>query len=404
MTSPEAAQWAARADRYAEPETVERAWADTMLGVVERSGGSSLAEGATLLSQALDLARRLGDPDTYWWIAGFWIFSMSAPQHDEERLRLAEELAEQSRAGVNFLILTWVLWFMVQTFVQFGQRRRAEDIMAEMRTMAEHSGQPNLLILSMVNDAILAIWDGRLEEAVAIRRRTLARGEELGILEFATIWASWVVPARVHLGNSGRALEVVLQGSKNLSRNVATEMLILFCLAHLGRYAEVAEMLEQLVIARPGIGSAEDETTVSQDIVSLEAAVLAGHRQAAELLLRRLAGSSSITSGLWATTCTARHLGGAAALLGRYDEARKYYQEAIKVCTEMKFRPELALTRLQLAELLLEHYPEGKVRSHRSPGLRHHRVPRHEDAAVTGAGSKTQGDTEGINPCLRVVR
>jgi tetratricopeptide (TPR) repeat protein len=360
MTSPEAAQWAARADRYAEPETVERAWADTMLGVVERSGGSSLAEGATLLSQALDLARRLGDPDTYWWIAGFWIFSMSAPQHDEERLRLAEELAEQSRAGVNFLILTWVLWFMVQTFVQFGQRRRAEDIMAEMRTMAEHSGQPNLLILSMVNDAILAIWDGRLEEAVAIRRRTLARGEELGILEFATIWASWVVPARVHLGNSGRALEVVLQDSKNLSRNVATEMLILFCLAHLGRYAEVAEMLERLVVARPGIGSAEDETGAWEDITSLEAAVLAGHRQAAELLLRRLAGSSSITSGMWATTCTARHLGGATALLGRYEEARKYYQEAIKVCTEMKFRPELALTRLQLAELLLKHYPQEK--------------------------------------------
>ena len=59
----------------------------------------------------------------------------------------------------------------------------------------------------MVNDAILAIWDGRLEEAVAIRRRMLARAEELGILEFAAMWASWVLPARVYLGNAGRALE-----------------------------------------------------------------------------------------------------------------------------------------------------------------------------------------------------
>jgi hypothetical protein len=56
----------------------------------------------------------------------------------------------------------------------------------------------------------------------------------------------------------------------------------------------------------------------------------------------------------------ARHLGGAAALLGRHDEARKHYQEAIKVCTDMRFRPELALTRLQLAELLLDHYPDEK--------------------------------------------
>ena len=42
------------------------------------------------------------------------------------------------------------------------------------------------------------------------------------------------------------------------------------------------------------------------------------------------------------------------------DEARQYYQEAIKVCTEMPFRPELALTRLQLAELLFDHYPDEK--------------------------------------------
>jgi hypothetical protein len=35
-------------------------------------------------------------------------------------------------------------------------------------------------------------------------------------------------------------------------------------------------------------------------------------------------------------------------------------REAIRVCTDMRFRPELALTRLQLAELLLDHYPEEK--------------------------------------------
>ncbi len=58
--------------------------------------------------------------------------------------------------------------------------------------------------------------------------------------------------------------------------------------------------------------------------------------------------------------CLARHLGSAAAMLGKHDEARKYYQEAVKVCTEMRFRPELALTRLGLAELLLDHYPAEK--------------------------------------------
>jgi len=362
MNSPQAAQWAARADRYAEPDTVERAWADAMLGFVKVAGVShSRPEGVASVSRALDLARRLGDPDTYWWTAGIWLLTVDAPQHDEERLRLVEELAERSRNGVNVLILGWVLWFIMHTFLEFGHRRRAEDIMVEMRTMAERSGQANLLIISMLNDAIMAIWDGCFEEALAIRRRMLARGEELGIFEAAAMWAAWLLPARVYLGDAGRALESILQGSRNLPRAIILDMLILYCLAHLGRYAEVTEMLERMVVARPGIGSDEDETMVWVDITSLEAAVLAGHRQAADLLLRRLAGSSSHTSGLWRTTYVGRHMGAAAAFLGRHDEARKFYQGALKACTDMRFRPELALTRLQLTELLLEHYPKERA-------------------------------------------
>ena len=361
MTSPLGAQWAARADRYAMPDTIERVWADGILGMVKWAAVSSSPEGIALLVRALDLARRLGDPDTYWWVAAMWLVAVKAPQHDEEQLRLVKEMAEKSRHGVSFSNLYWTLWMMVHTFLEFGMRSRAEDIMTEMKTLAERSRQPNLLILSMVNDAIRAIWDGRLEEAVAIRRQILAHGEEQGILQFAGIWASWLLPASVYLGDAGRALEGRLQVARGHSQNIASNQSIQFYLTHLGRYAEVAEMLEWLVVARPGIGSAQDETMVCLDITSLEAAVLAGHRQAAELLLPRLAGTRRLTSGLWITTCAGRHMGAAAALLGRHEEARKHYQKAIKDCAEMKFRPELALARLQLAELLLEHYPKERT-------------------------------------------
>lgn len=360
IASVEAAQWAARADRCAEPDTIERALTDAMLGFVQLSRVRSSPEGVVLLSRALDLARRLGDSDAYWLMAYLWLDIVAAPQHDDERLHLAEELAQQSRAGVNMATLGSTLCSMVHTFLQFGERQRAQDIIAEVKTLAERSRQPNLLVLSMVNDAIMAIYDGRLEEAVAIRREILARAEELGILEFAAVWASFILPARVHLGNGDRALERMFQNARNTPQNAPSEMMMLYCLAHLGRYAEVADMLEQLVITRPGIGSAEDETIIQLDTALLEGAVLAAHRQATELLLRRVASSRCVTGGWVLPTCIGRHLGAAAAFLGKPDEARKYYQEAIKVCTEIKFRPELALTRLQLAELLLEHYPAEK--------------------------------------------
>jgi len=367
--SPEAAHWVGRADRYAAPDTVERVWADVLLGVVKGSGVPPTAEGVALFKRGLDLARRLGEPDTYWFAAGWSLLGVLAPQHDEERLRLAEELAEQSRARVSVQILATALLAMVHMFLEFGQRGRAEETAREMRALAERSGQTNLLIMSMLPEAILAIWDGCLEKAVALRRRMVARGGELGVLEFAfseglgildtaSPWSVWVLPARVHLGNAGRALEVNLEASRSVPPSVATEMVILFCLAHMGRYTEVAEMLERLVVARPGIGSAEDETGAWEDIISLEAAVLAEHGQAAELLLSRLADSNKRTSGLWFPTCAGRHLGAAAAFLRRPDEARLYYQGALKAASEMRFRPDLALTRLELAELILDHYPD----------------------------------------------
>jgi len=366
MTSPLGAQWAARADRYAEPDTIERVWADGILGMVKWAAASSSPEGIGLLIRARDLAHRLEDPDTYWWVAAMWLVAVKAPQHDEEQLRLVEEMKEKSRHGVSFSNLYWTLWMMVHTFLEFGMRSRAEEVMAEMKTLAERSRQAHLLILSMVNDAIRAIWDGRLEEAVAIRRQITTYGEEQGILQFAGIWASWLLPASVYLGNAGPSLESRLQVARGHPQNIASNQSIQFYLTHLGRYAEVTEMLDRLVVARPGIGSAEDETMVCLDITSLEAAVLAGHRRAAELLLPRLAATRRLTSGLWVTTCAGRHMGAAAAFLGRHAEARKHYQKAIKDCSEMPFRPELALTHLQLAELLLDHYPKE-----RAQGLEH---------------------------------
>jgi len=37
------------------------------------------------------------------------------------------------------------------------------------------------------------------------------------------------------------------------------------------------------------------------------------------------------------------------------------YEQALDVCTRARFRPELALTRLEIAELLLTHYPDEKA-------------------------------------------
>ena len=350
MATPEAAQWAERADRHALPDTIERAWADMLMGY-HKWITLQFGEGVRLLTRALELARRIGDFEVFAFAAVVWLTFAVAPQHAEDRLRLAEEVVERTRGWLGGRLPASMRGPLplIDTFLASGQRIRAEEVIREHQEMTERTGQAHDELVSILFDIYLAALDGRLEEALEIARRMLERGEELGLAEYAGFAVLTILRPQLHLGKADEAPQFAV-----------FPPLTAVCLAHLGRDIEVVETLEQLVLARPGMGSPEDETPAYIDAMLLEAAVLVGHRQAADLLLRRLAGTSVHTISFFLMTCIPRHLGAAAALLGRHEEARAHYQEALKVATEIRFRPEIALTRLQLAELILEHYPDEK--------------------------------------------
>jgi tetratricopeptide (TPR) repeat protein len=354
--APEAIQWVEHADRHAEPHTSARVLADSALGMVKWATGYP-REGTLLLGRAVDLGRKLDDTNILWGVVFNWISHVQSPQHIEERLRLAEEMTAVPRPSEGISRSGGVFSYLVDAFLQAGQRKRAEEIHREFQEQAERSGQPYMLLATMSDDIDFALFDGHLNEALEIGQRTLALGEEFGIPALAAVFDLYrVTRPRLHLGKVNEALQTA-------SMFPAIHPFIeagALCLAHLGRDTEVIEILEQRVFARPDIGSTEDETWAWPDVLLLEAVVMVGQQRAADLLMRRFSGAGLHTTGQCFATCTARHLGAAAVLLGRPEEARKHYDEAIRVCTEMRFRPELALSRLQLAELLLEHYPDEK--------------------------------------------
>jgi len=362
--SPLAAQWVERADRYAMPGTLARAWADQGLGQSrhwsERLTGQSkfVSEGVHFLNRALDLARRLDDPEAFWFIAAStWLLHVDGPQHARERQLLAEELAGRSRAGVTMRTLGTGLVFTALILLESGQRQRAEELLRECWEVVERSGQTNIWILAMMAKGLLATLDGRLEEVIETGRQMIARGEELNLAGYATLIENiTTLNARLLLG---KADEVVDRLSKlGPFGSTLTFMLLPQSLPK----AELEAHLQQRVMERPDIGTVNDETGTLADITYLKIAIELGHKPAAELLLRRLSKIElCCTAGIYWLETPTRHLGTASAFLGRPDEARKYYQKALELAAKIRFRPEIALTRLQLAELLLEHYPDEKT-------------------------------------------
>jgi tetratricopeptide (TPR) repeat protein len=309
-------------------------------------------EGTRLIIGNLELARKLNNNEAFCYAAFSYCRFASAPHHAGERLKLAEELAQKPLSGISPCAHTLADATIGSTLLEFGKWQRANTYFDDLRETATRSGQANLLIASMLFDTLLATIEGRLEDALAISQGICARGHQLGLDQYALPIA--IFGSFGPLLFLGRLDEIVrLFGNSQI-------LSLPFFRAETGQDEEVIRILEQWVVKRPGIGSTDDETAAGRDILFLKAAVRIGHRQATELLLNRFSGSAMRIS-LVVPTCISRHLGAAAALLGRHEEARKHYDEALKVATDMSFRPELALTRLQLAELLLEHYPEEKA-------------------------------------------
>ena len=59
-------------------------------------------------------------------------------------------------------------------------------------------------------------------------------------------------------------------------------------------------------------------------------------------------------------TCIASRVGDAQLILDDEAAALKTYHDGLDLARRVRFRPEVALTRLHIAELLLDHYPDER--------------------------------------------
>jgi DNA-binding CsgD family transcriptional regulator len=184
--------------------------------------------------------------------------------------------------------------------------------------------------------------------------------EETGILgvQFGVGFPLTKVPsARAHhmLGRDVEPLLTEFEGRG--ARNVAARSLVL---AYLGRCGEATQLIRSV----GDLASPDEESWLMSLADLLEASIHCGDVATAAALVPRL---SPLAGGLQGYLVSfGRLLGDAATMLGQFEAARGYYRQAVDVCQRVRFRPELALTRLALAELLLNH-----LHAERAEGLEH---------------------------------
>jgi len=352
----EAARWTEAFDRYASPNTVERAWADQALGG-RKVAASDNAGAWALFRESTLLARKLGDASALANCGGDYLwFLPPTAEYVEEARQIAGEMRRVWDRADPFS-MAYAMESVGLLFLRLAEREQGEAIHREEMESARFAGMPARQYYLPYLRACYHVMDGQLEEAARCYDDVLRLGAEMGAPLAAAVYALIFGP------RLGGYLGWGLEGLRRLEQWAQAAGLSVPVPAPIRAYYLVYGEERKEVVTILGEAAdhyaAQPERTRHQFAVLLlllETAVLAKHTRGAEILFNLLTGATYKTTGLHNPTCVARHLGGAAALLDRYEEARQHYKEAIKVCTEMRFRPELALTRLQLAELLLEHY------------------------------------------------
>jgi hypothetical protein len=348
--APEFGHWVERLDRYGAPGTRGRLEADIRLAAAYLRSGR-WAEGRNSEARSLVAARAFGDPETLFLVVTQMMRTTWAPRGWPELVGLARELADRPREGVSQYTLWQFLIYAPEMLLTAGERVRAEALWHEHEELGAHSRDAALLknAAALRNKTFVDLLDGDLEGTMAGAERLLALDDETGPAGRVRAWVRGFWPL-LWLGRDG-GLTSLIEERLGQEADVTDFGWKSLWLAHRGgtgeAQAHLHRSLERIEIC--------DEASARPLTQLLETAVIVRDLKAIALLASALDGVPAVTTPLSAVT---RHLGGAARLLGEPAAARDRYQQALAWATKISFRPEIALTRLDLAELLLDHYPE----------------------------------------------
>jgi len=349
--TPEAASWAQAADRSAVEGTVARVLADAMMGRVQFATGNR-AEAVRLLERSVGLARELGDNATIWAAGRMLIETIAGVAAARSRfLDIAEDLHARPREGVSSQVLRTALYFLFNFFFSEAQRNRVDALVAEMSDLATRTKQPNLELTAAYRRATLLAVDGRLSESLSLFEEIWQRAADLGLNRYILPYYATRIRVLMFLGHREEIAK--LRGELPTGVPVVESLFAAASGDIDGARASIDKNLALIV-------HMIDEGDALPINPSLEAAILSDHATAARQLFSISYEVQDSVVGPQTLACGGRIRGDAACYLGEYETARAHYSKALDSAIALRFRPEIALIRLDLAELLLGHYPEER--------------------------------------------
>jgi DNA-binding CsgD family transcriptional regulator len=341
----EARRWVQHADAHVAVAGPQRVYVDCWQGMIDLASGQ-VAPGGAHLRTALARARALGDEAAFVTASTVAINFLQALRDRSLVEELALEMYASRRLEPRMGMANFLLDSLGRALLECGEREAAEQVWRQQAQLAAATGDTALRASAQSAANQRAFLDGDLEHC-------LLSGESIVADAIPLRHVGLRLTAR-SLAYLGRAEEIRLEAFESPHRSVQASRALV--LSWLGRCEEALALRRRF----SGIGASDDETGLPILLSLFETSVRCGDTITAASLCDRLSGLAARLQGTDLVSI-GRLLGEAAVMLGKPEAARDYYHQALTVCEKVRFLPELALIRLDLADVLLEHYQQERA-------------------------------------------
>jgi DNA-binding SARP family transcriptional activator/tetratricopeptide (TPR) repeat protein len=307
-----------------------------------------------LSAKALDMARRLADPATLAHALHASINSQHGPDHTRRNLQLAAELVDVSSRAAETERIVEGHEELLDAHLELGDIGAAKLELAAMEELARELRQPSQDWLVTVYRAIFELLEGRFDEA----ERSVESASHLG--ERAQSWNA-AVTYRLQLYVLRREQDRLAEVESLVRQSVADyptypiwRCVFAQTAVSVGLPDDARDVLAVLGRDRFAALPVDEEWLVSACLLAEAASALTDVERASVLyeLLLPFTDRVALSPPEISIGAVARYAGLLAATIGRPDDARRHFADAIEINRRIGARPWLARTQDDLEAVL----------------------------------------------------
>jgi DNA-binding SARP family transcriptional activator len=326
-----------------------------------RDSTANTARRAALGAQALEMARRIGDPSTLAYALSGYINSRLAPDSTPEQAALAKELIDAALEVGDSERAIEGYEYHFEPSVEFGDLEAAHADLEAMTELADQLRQPAQLWLVAVLRGLLALLEGRLEEAEQVIAETRSLGRRAQSWGASVYHGLQLYVLRREQGRVEEVDELVRRAARENPTYPIWRCVLASVVTELGATDEARAELEAL--SDNGFGGIpfDEEWEVSLCLLAETASRLGENERAATLYELLLPYADRIATSYPEISVgpVSRYLGLLASTTERYGDAIECFERALEVSERIGARPWLAHAQHDYGHLLLRRAHAG---------------------------------------------